>query len=201
MISFFKSLWEGVVVTSFIEWIAVISSILYVILAANRLILCWIFAFIASLLFVYLCYIGQLYVEAILQLFYVVMAIVGWFSWKSLSSDQLEIKKWKSYKHAIAILSSTLAALVIGFTFHKFTNQAHPYIDAFTTCFSLGATYMVTQKILGNWVYWILIDLASIYLYAERAYYLTAFQYALFTILAIYGFISWKNQYKQQNKC
>ena len=150
MISFFKSLWEGVVVTSFIEWIAVISSILYVILAANRLILCWIFAFIASLLFVYLCYIGQLYVEAILQLFYVVMAIVGWFSWKSLSSDQLEIKKWKSYKHAIAILSSTLAALDIGFTFHKFTNQAHPYIDAFTTCFSLGATYMVTQKILGN---------------------------------------------------
>ena len=76
--SFISSVWEAIIATSFIEWLAVVSSIVYVVLAAKRNILCWLFAFIGSALFVYLCYIGNLYIESILQLFYVAMAIVGW---------------------------------------------------------------------------------------------------------------------------
>ena len=201
MMYFFDSLWEGIIATSFIEWTAVVSSIIYVILAAKRMLLCWLFAFVGSLLFVYLCYVGQLYIESILQLFYVVMAIVGFLSWKFFNSEHVDINKWSIYKHSTAIIISTLSSLVIGFIFDNFTNQANPYIDAFTTCFSLAATYMVTQKILGNWIYWIFIDLVSIYLYSQRYYYLTALQYGLFTLLAIYGFISWKHEYKRQNKC
>ena len=69
--TFFTLLWEGIKATSMIEWLAVASSIIYVILAAKRISLCWLFAFIGSTLFVYLCYIGQLYIESFLQLFYV----------------------------------------------------------------------------------------------------------------------------------
>ena len=87
------------------------------------------------------------------------------------------------------------------FLFDNFTQQASPYVDAFTTCLSLSATYMVAQKILGNWLYWIIIDLVSIYLYAERDYYLTAVQYALFTLLAVYGFWVWQQEYKRQKLC
>tara|TARA_B110000977_G_scaffold195618_1_gene274404 strand:+ start:384 stop:986 length:603 start_codon:yes stop_codon:yes gene_type:complete len=199
--SFFTLLWEGVKATSIIEWLAVIASILYVILAAKRSILCWLFAFIGSALFVYLCYIGQLYIEAILQLFYVAMALVGWFSWKNPNSGHSILKKWSINKHIINILVSGFIALAIGFIFDKYTDQANPYIDAFTTCYSLAATFMVTQKIIGNWIYWILIDLASIYLYAQREYYLTAVQYALFTLLAVYGFIVWQKEYKLQKQC
>ena len=199
--SFFALLWDGIKATSIIEWLAVIASIIYVILAAKRLILCWLFAFIGSVLFVYLCYIGNLYIESVLQLFYVVMAVVGWLTWKNTNTDGSPIKKWGINKHLINILLSGVTALLIGSIFDKYTVQANPYIDAFTTCYSLSATYMVTRKIIGNWIYWIIIDIVSIYLYAQRDYYLTAVQYGLFTVLATYGYYVWKKEYKLQKQC
>jgi nicotinamide mononucleotide transporter len=196
--SFFTSLWENIVATSLIEYLAVFSSIIYVVLAAKRMILCWLFAFIGSALFVYLCYVGELYIESMLQLFYVAMAIVGWLNWKKSENDQLEIKKWKVKEHLLNIVISGIVAAVLGYLFDKFTNQANPYVDAFTTCYSLSATFMVTKKVLGNWIYWIVIDIVSIYLYAQRDYHLTAVQYGIFTIIAVFGFIAWWNQYKMQ---
>ncbi len=198
IMSFITSVWEGILATSIIEWLAVFSSIIYVILAAKRLILCWLFAFIGSALFVYLCYIGDLYIESILQLFYVIMAVVGWISWKKTESDISRIKKWKINNHLINILISAVIAFFLGYIFDHHTNQANPYVDAFTTCYSLSATFMVTRKVLGNWIYWIVIDLVSIYLYAQRDYNLTAVQYGIFTLLAVFGFMAWRKQFKKQ---
>ena len=196
--SFFTLLWEGIKATSIIEWLAVLSSLTYVVLAAKRMLICWWFAFIGSSLFVYLCYVGHLYIESILQLFYVVMAVVGWFSWKLSKADDVEIKTWSFKNHVLNIVVSGFVALLLGFIFDQYTLQANPYVDAFTTCYSLSATFMVTRKIMGNWIYWIVIDLVSIYLYAQQDYYLTAVQYGIFTLLAIYGFMAWKKEYKRQ---
>jgi len=196
--SFSTVVWEGIKATSIIEWLAVVSSIIYVILAAKRLILCWFFAFVGSGIFVYLCYIGDLYIESILQLFYVAMAVVGWFSWKNSKSGNSNIKKWGMANHILNIVISGVVAVALGYIFDNYTNQANPYIDAFTTCYSLSATFMVTRKILENWIYWIVIDLVSIYLYAQRDYNLTAVQYGLFAILAVFGYIAWRNEYKHQ---
>lgn len=198
--SFFSLLWEGIKATSIVEWLAVVSSIVYVILAAKRIIWCWLFAFIGSLLFVYLCYIGQLYIEASLQLFYVAMAVVGWLSWNH-SDQQVAIDKWSSKYHVLNVLICATIAMLIGFLFDQYTQQAYPYVDAFTTVFSLSATYMVTRKILGNWVYWIFIDIFLIYLYAQRDYHLTAVQYGIFTVLAVYGYLAWKKEYKRLQQC
>ena len=195
--SFFSLLWEGIKATSLVEWLAVVSSIVYVILAAKRIIWCWLFAFIGSLLFVYLCYVGQLYIEASLQLFYVAMAVVGWLSWNH-SDQQVAIGKWLIKYHVLNVLICATIAMLIGFLFDQYTQQAYPYVDAFTTVFSLSATYMVTRKILGNWVYWIFIDIFLIYLYAQRDYHLTAVQYGIFTVLAVYGYLAWKKEYKRQ---
>lgn len=196
--SFITTVWEATKATSLIEWLAVISSITYVILAAKQLIICWLFAFIGSALFVYLCYVGDLYIESILQLFYVIMAVVGWISWKK-STSHLFITKWKLKSHLLNIILSGSVALMLGYLFEIYTNQANPYIDAFTTCYSLSATFMVTKKILGNWIYWIIIDIASIYLYAQQGYNLAAVQYGIFTILALFGFIAWNTQFKTQS--
>jgi nicotinamide mononucleotide transporter len=197
--SFITTVWEAILATSLIEWLAVVSSVIYVILAAKQLIICWVFAFIGSVLFVYLCYVGDLYIESILQLFYVVMAVVGWLTWKSSESDSTIIK-WGLNNHLLNIAISGAVAFILGYLFDNYTNQANPYIDAFTTCYSLSATFMVTKKILGNWIYWIIIDLASIYLYAQQGYNLAAVQYVIFTLLAIFAFIAWNKQYKLQTK-
>ena len=66
-----------------------------------------------------------------------------------------------------------------------------PIVDAFTTVFSVFATYMVTKKILGNWLYWIVIDLVSSYLYLVRNLEMTALLFMVYTIIAILGYLSW----------
>lgn len=196
--SFFNVLWEGIKSTSVIEWLAVSSSIMYVILAAKRLIICWFFGFFGSLLFVYLCYVGDLYIESFLQFFYVIMAVVGWFSWNNFSSNSTQIIKWQWMNHLLNFLLCGFASLMIGYIFDLFTSQANPYIDAVTTCYSLSATYMVTRKIIGNWIYWIVIDVVSVFLYAQQNYYLTAVQYGVFALLAVYGYLTWKKEYYKQ---
>ena len=126
------------------------------------------------------------------------MAIVGWISWNKEELDNSKIKKWGVNNHLFNILISGVVAFILGYIFANYTNQANPYVDAFTTCYSLSATFMVTRKVLGNWLYWIVIDIVSIYLYSQRDYNLTAVQYGIFTILAVYGFIAWRNEYKLQ---
>ena len=126
------------------------------------------------------------------------MAIVGWVTWNHAKTEEVTLKKWEVKKHLINILASGFVAVVLGYLFDTYTNQANPYIDAFTTVYSLAATLMVTQKIVENWIYWIVIDLVSIYLYAQRDYNLTAVQYILFTVLAVFGFVAWQKAYKKQ---
>ena len=175
--SFLTDVWDAIKATSLIEWLAVVSSVIYVILAAKRLITCWLFAFVGSSLFVYLCYMGELYLESMLQLFYVAMAVVGWVSWKNLKPKNTNIKKWGLNNHALNILIIGIIAVILGSLFDNYTSQVNPYVDSFTTCYSLSATFMVTRQILGNWIYWIVIDLISISLYAQNDLSLTAIQY------------------------
>lgn len=216
--SFFEDVYQGILLTSLWEWVAVFTGIAYVILAAMRNNLCWFFAIFSSGIYVYLCLDGQLYIESVLQVFYVIMAIVGWYSWSDEStvdaiqseshSDVLDssfelennqdIRTWSINYHLYNLVISGGIAFILGFCFDTFTDQANPYVDAFTTIFSLAATFMVVRKILENWIYWIIIDLVSIFLYHQRGYSLSAVLYFIFTLLAIGGFIVWYRKYKSQ---
>ena len=84
----------------------------------------------------------------------------------------------------------------MGYLFSVYTDQANPYVDASTTVFSLVATFMVTKKVLENWVYWIIIDAVSVYLYFSRDLHLTAVLFVIFTLLAITGYVSWNKTMK-----
>jgi nicotinamide mononucleotide transporter len=200
--SFLESVYQGILITSIWEWIAVVTGVIYVILASLRNNLCWFFAIVSAGIYIYLCLEGKLYIESVLQLFYVVMAIVGWISWKkpkNSTSNEQDIKVWPIKHHLLNVLISGGIALILGFCFDEFTNQANPYVDAFTTVFSLAATFMVVKKVLENWIYWILIDIVSIFLYHQRGYSLSAVLYFIFTLLAFVGFIAWYRKYKTQS--
>lgn len=184
------------------ETIAVILSICYVILIAKENIMAWYCAFISVSIYIYLCIHTHLYAETLLQFFYLIMAIVGWYKWKYNNAKSAQSKKIIQIPlklHLINIFISTITTFIAGFLLSKYTNAAAPYIDAFTTIFSLYATWMVAQKVLENWLYWIVIDLVSFFLYSSRELYLTGLLYILFTILSIYGYISWKKSYQQQH--
>jgi nicotinamide mononucleotide transporter len=190
---------QAVLNTSIWEWFAVITGLLYVILISFKKTSAWFFAIVSSLLYIYLCYSSQLFLETGLQFFYLIMGIYGWYLWTSVQKiDENRIIKWKNYHHSINIAFSTLLFISIGFIFDNYTNQANPYTDAFTTVFSLAATFMVTQKVLENWIYWIVIDVVSVYLFSSRELYMTAALFVIFTILAIVGYFKWKTLFDSQ---
>lgn len=184
--------------SSFLEWAAVLTSIVYVILAARNNIFCWFFAIVSSAIYTYICFTFQLYIESGLQFFYLAMGVIGLLLWKKSNDTGGLITTWKLSQHIINISVSGIGTIVLGYVFSQYTDQATPYIDAFTTCYSLAATYMVTKRVLENWIYWIIIDSVSIYLYAGRDLYLTSVLFIIFTVLAIIGYISWLNKYNVQ---
>lgn len=189
---------DGILDTSILEWIAVLTGITYVILAAKKSIFCWFFAIISAGIYVYICYSADLLIESFLQLFYVLMGVFGWMMWNKNKADNYPIVTWRLDFHFLNVAVSTVIFLVVGYYFELNTSQDYPYLDAFTTVFSLAATYMVMQRILENWLYWIVIDIAAVFLYAGKGFYLTACLYGLFTLLAIIGFIKWRKTYKLQ---
>lgn len=178
---------------------AVICGILYVILISLKKISAWFFAIVSSALYIYLCYISQLYLETGLQVFYLAMGLYGWHEWTGDSKDHIEpIIRWPLKYHLINIAGSTLLMLVLGYLFDTYTGQMNPYADAFTSVFSLTATYMVTRKVLENWVYWIIIDIVSTYLFASRGLYMSSALFVIYTVIAVFGLIHWIRLYKDQ---
>jgi nicotinamide mononucleotide transporter len=175
---------------SIIESVAVFFSILYVILALKESIWCWGAATISVILYIYICYTAQLYPETGLQVFYLLMAFYGYYQWNKNDST-LQIQQWTSTKHLLILLIGALLTFLMGFYFTIYTNAAMPLVDSFTTVFSVFATYMVTKKVLGNWLYWIVIDAVSVYLYFSRDLHLTSLLFIVYTVIAIFGYFSW----------
>ena len=128
------------------------------------------------------------------------MAIVGWYLWNKTRDQSDWITTWSLNFHFLNIAISAVIVLVLGFYFEHNTQQDYPYLDAFTTVFSLAATYMVTQRVLENWIYWIVIDIAGAFLYAAKDFYLSALLYVLFTFLAIYGYFLWRKKLSLQKR-
>ena len=204
---------EALAAMTWPEVVAVVFSLTYVLLAASDNIWCWPAAMVSVSIYVYLCLEASLFAETGLQLFYLVMAFVGWWSWRKksrgraaipeagkpeISKNTLPVRTWPIKRHIIIILVNTAGTILLAWLLSTYTSAANPYLDSFTTVFSLFTTWMVTQKILENWLYWIVIDTASVFLYAGRDLYLTALLFLLFTIIAFFGFFRWYRQYKLQ---
>lgn len=185
-----------------IEYCSLFLGLAYVILIAKKLMLAWPCAILGSICGIYLCLNSQLYLESFLSLFYLVMGIWGWVSWsmskrKILNSNREGIHpiRWKLKWHIANLAISGFVTLILGYYFDVYTDQSRPYLDSFTTVFSLAATFMVTQKVLENWIYWIIIDFTTIELYRSNGLYKLAFLMGVYTLLAFYGYFQWKREY------
>ena len=107
-----------------------------------------------------------LYMESLLQIFYVLMAAYGWLQWKNIfnNDSDLTIKSWNNLNHVYAVISVIILAILSGIVLEEYTQAALPFIDAFTTWGAIATTYMVAKKIIENWIYWFVIDLSLIHI-------------------------------------
>ncbi len=185
-----------------IEIIAVISAILYLLLAAKEDVKCWYAAIISSLLYFFIMYDAGLIMEAYLQVFYIIMALYGLLQWTKLIqiNSNNTIRTWSNIQHFITISSVIILAIITGFILTKYTNAAMPFLDAFTSWGAIITTYMVAKKILENWIYWFVIDAISIYLFLSRGLYLTSMLFLVYLIIICFGYIAWRKKYLEFNE-
>jgi len=191
-----------------LELIAVISALVYVVLAAKGNVWCWPAALLSTVIYTVIFYDVYLWMDSALQVYYMVMAFYGWYCWRNAtffgkdSSKQkkstISIKKWQGSTHIKAILLLSILSVIIGKMMATYTPTHFPYFDAATTVFAIFATYLVTQKVLENWIYWIVIDFFSIYLYVQKELTPTAVLFVLYVGLAAYGYLQWQKEYKLQ---
>jgi nicotinamide mononucleotide transporter len=185
-----------------LEVASVAFSLAYLVLAVQQNVLCWPAALIGTLLSLLLFVEARLYPESALQVFYAAMAIYGWRQWqrRDLSSNtivQLPVGTWPPRYHVLAIVGSLLAAGVLG-TLLSRTDAAFPYLDSFTSVGAVITTYMVAKKILENWIYWLVIDGLTIYIYWSRELYLYAFLFVIYLVLVVIGFFRWHRDWRAQ---
>ena len=183
---------------SLLELIAVVLAIAYLLLAVRQHIACWYAAFISTAIFLYVFWQVNLYMESGLQVYYLGMAVYGWWAWqrgRSEGKPGLTISTWSLRQHLIVIGIVVVATFVSG-TLLSGTEQRLGYLDSFTTWGAVVATFMVTRKILENWLYWIVIDSASLYLYFDRELYFTMILFLVYLIIIFFGFRSWLGEYR-----
>lgn len=181
------------------EILGATANLIYIILLVREKILCWSFGIIGSLLSVLLFWHARLYAEALLYFFYAAMAIWGWLRWQQrFALNANPIITWTVTGHIFAITVAGVVAAGAGMFLLHNTNAARPIFDAFTTSFSFLATYMQVTKVLEGWIYWLILNIASVWLYHDRALDIYAAQIAVYALLSIWGFISWLRAYRNQ---
>lgn len=185
---------------SALEVVAVAAAIAYLALAIRQNIYCWLFAAISTAIYIGLFIEARLYMESVLNAFYLAMAAYGWHVWRSGRSDghELPVVKWPLKKHSIAIVALLSLSMVNGYLLAKFSDAAFPYIDSMTTWFAIWATFLVARKVLENWWYWLLIDIASVFIYWSRDLQLTSLLFIVYVIMIPFGLASWSRSMRTE---
>lgn len=183
-----------------LEAAGVFFSVLYLVLAIRENIWCWPAAFLSSALTVLVMFGARLYSEAALNVFYAAMAVYGYYQWRyggrASGAAELPISVWPAKAHVLAIGGSVALSAALGWLLATYTDAALPYVDAFVTVSSVVTTYMVARKILENWLYWLVIDSISLWLYVQRELFFYALLFALYLVLVVIGFVRWHRDWR-----
>lgn len=172
------------------ELLAVVFSLLYTLLYTYGYIICFLFAFLSAASYLFICYQKKIYAEALLQLFYIFTAVYGYIHWSESAGELSPILPGAF--HAGIIVSGMALVLVSGYLLRRLTDAQRPFVDSFTTVFSIFATLLMINLFPENWWYWVVIDAVSIWLFYQRGLYYTALLFFIYTLLAINGVIQWQ---------
>ncbi len=178
------------------EALAVVLAIAYLLLAMRQSLWCWPAAAGSTLIYIALFWHVSLLMESLLSLFYLIMAGVGFYQWRNGGPQGVSrpLMCWSWQRHLAVIAPTAVVALAVGHWMAQNTSADLAYLDALTTCFAIVTTWMLTIKVVENWLYWVVIDLLSIYLYLAKGLWLTSALYLVYVILAVVGYLQWLRQ-------
>ncbi len=176
-----------------LETVAAIFGIVSVWLSTREHIASWPTAIVNVALYFVVFRRAALYADMWLQAIYLVLSIYGWYEWKFGGADRTELPVSRATRRQALVLVpiGALGAALLALYFERHTDAALPWVDSTLSVASLIAQWMMTRKLLENWLLWIAVDIVYVGLFIARGLRLTAVLYAVFLVLAVIGYIKW----------
>lgn len=179
-----------------IELFGVVTGIIYVILEVKQNRLLWPLGLLTSATYVYIFFQGKFYADMGLQVYYVLISIYGWYYWSKggarSESGELAVARGNRKQFLLLFLTLAISWTGIYFLLDNLTDSTVPMGDSFTTALAIVATWMLARKIIEHWFLWIIANLVSIALYIYKGLYPTVILYAVYTGMAVYGYLEWQ---------
>ena len=177
-----------------LEIVAALVGALSVWLSVRQNIWSWPTAIVNVVLYAIVFYEAKLYADMGLQVVYAVLSIYGWYEWLYGGAGRTELRVTRTGPRLGMLLALIAAAgsVVLGLFLHRETDAALPYMDSFLSSTSLVAQWMMTKKLLENWVVWIGVDVLYVGMFIFKGLFLTSALYAVFLALAVKGYIDWR---------
>jgi nicotinamide mononucleotide transporter len=151
---------------------------------------------VSTLIYAYLLWKWELLGDSMINVYYFIMSIYGWYHWTRKKGDVVEFPiaemTNKEKVSAIIIFITTIIFVVIVYLyFNKFTSW-YSYVDTLLTALFFVGMWLMAKRKIENWLFWVIGDIISVPLYFAKGYTFTSFQYLIFTIIAVYGYLEWK---------
>ena len=179
-----------------LEIIAVLLGIASVWYAKKDNILVFPTGMVSTLIYVYLLWKWTLWGDMMINGYYFTMSIYGWYCWTRKKGDRVEFPiseiSTAEKRMSLFIFIFTVAFVVAVYLYFNKFNTWYAYVDTFVTGIFLIGMWLMAKRKIENWVFWIIGDLVSIPLYFAKGLIFTSFQYLVFTIVAVYGYLEWK---------
>jgi nicotinamide mononucleotide transporter len=171
-----------------------------VFLANRNSIHTWWTGIIATILFGFLFYEVKLYADVTLQIFFTVTSVYGWWKWLRGGSEKQQLPITRA-KISILLIFTTVAVLLTfgyGFLLFNLTDASYPFVDSTVLFFSILAQFLLMERKLETWIFWIVVDLIAVPLFASKELYLTAVIYFAFLLNAVWGLVYWIKIYRSR---
>lgn len=185
---------------SSLEIVAAGFGALAVYLSAREMIWSWPVAIVNVALYTIVFFQSRLYADMGLQVVYLVLSVYGWYNWLhgGAAHGTLHVSRASLRTLVVLALIVALGSYALGSFLASQTNAALPYLDSALTVASLAAQWMMTRKMLENWIAWIVLDIVYVPMFISRGLLPTAVLYAVFLVLAVLGLFSWRRSYLRQ---
>jgi nicotinamide mononucleotide transporter len=179
---------------SVLELAAAITGAVSVWLSVRQNIWSWPTAIVNVVLYTVVFWEAKLYADMGLQVIYAALSLYGWHQWLYGGEGRTELRVTRTPPRLGAILAVIAAAgsALLGSLLRHTTDAALPFMDSFLSSTSLVAQWMMTKKLVENWLVWIAVDVLYVGMFVFKGLYLTAGLYAVFLVLAVRGYLDWR---------
>ena len=184
------------ILNNYLEIVSVLTGLVYIALSVRQSIWLWPLGIVSSAFFVVVFFQAKIYADMGLNAYYVIVSIYGWYHWafgpKREGQQQIDVVRCDPRLWVLLGGITALSTVILGYIMLRFTDSTVPFIDAALAAGSIVATWMLSRKLLENWVMWIVIDLLYIPLYAYKGLYLSIVLYTVFAAMSFVGYRDWK---------